>query len=397
MRVLVTEGAFKHTLAAVRSLGRRGIDVAVTSHLKHSMSFFSRYCKRRILTAYPNTEDFIRTLLEALTRENYDVLLPIGIQSTKLISQFRDRLAPLVKIPIPDYAVMEFASDKNRIIRMAQSCGISIPQTFCPEDIKEVDQISKSIQYPAVIKSPDESYTERVRYVNSSEDLIAAYTEIAGETRSVSLPSIQEYIVGEGYGFFALFNRGNPRAVFMHHRLREYPITGGPSTIAESVYIPELKEPGLRLLKALNWHGVAMVEFKKDGKDGTFKLMELNPKFWGSLELAIASGVDFPYLACQMALNGDVEPVMQYRTGLKFRWLFPDDVLGLLANLGNGSKVRAFFSEFSNGNIRYDIRLDDPIPTFIQLVATGAQIVKRIKGRKLRYPQGKAVLRAHDT
>lgn len=87
----------------------------------------------------------------------------------------------------------------------------------------------------------------------------------------------------------------------MHKRIRELYTMGGPSTCAISVYDPKLLDYGLKILGALNWHGIAMVEFKKDSKDGTFKLMEINPKFWGSLDLAIASGIDFPYLLYKMA------------------------------------------------------------------------------------------------
>ena len=86
-----------------------------------------------------------------------------------------------------------------------------------------------------------------------------------------------------------------------------------------------------------------MVEFKKDTRDGQFKLMEINPKFWGSLDLAIAAGVDFPYLAARMAAEGDIDPVEDYRVGVRFRWVF-DDAMRTLAAPGDlGAFVRDFF------------------------------------------------------
>ena len=94
----------------------------------------------------------------------------------------------------------------------------------------------------------------------------------------------------------------------MHRRIRERLVMGGPSTCAESVYDSKLLDYGLRVLKNLKWHGVAMVEFKKDSIDGEFKLMEINPKFWGSLDLAIASGVDFPYLLYNMTIRWRYKP-----------------------------------------------------------------------------------------
>ena len=112
---------------------------------------------------------------------------------------------------------------------------------------------------------------------------------------------------GEALGVSLLFNQNaEPRALFVHKRLREYPLSGGPSTLRESVVRPEVAELAVRLLRALNWFGLAMVEFKVDPRDGVPKLMEVNPKLWGSLSLAIASGVDFPALLYRLAMRGDV-------------------------------------------------------------------------------------------
>ncbi len=99
--------------------------------------------------------------------------------------------------------------------------------------------------------------------------------------------------------------------------------------MARSFYDPELQSIGIRILKKLNWHGVAMVEFKKDAKSGEYKLIEINPKFWGSLGLAIASGVDFPYLASKMCMEGDIEPVYDYDRNLIYRWILPDLIYSL--------------------------------------------------------------------
>ena len=149
------------------------------------------------------------------------------------------------------------------------------------------------------------------------------------------LPLIQESIPrkGEAFGVSALFNKDSKlRAVFVHKRLREYPVTGGPSTLRESVKNPKVQELGLKLLKALDWVGVAMVEFKVDPRDGEPKLMEINPRFWGSLQLAILSGVDFPYLIYRMAKEGDVKPILDYKIGVRCRWMFPGDFIHFLSN-----------------------------------------------------------------
>ena len=107
---------------------------------------------------------------------------------------------------------------------------------------------------------------------------------------------------------------------FMHHRIREYPVTGGASVCAESFSDVALKNEGMKLLDALKWEGVAMVEFKKDMKDGKYKLMEINPKLWGSLELAIVSGINFPELLAEAAV-GTLQSKESVYPGLRFQWL----------------------------------------------------------------------------
>ena len=90
---------------------------------------------------------------------------------------------------------------------------------------------------------------------------------------------LQEYIPGHGCGLFATYQNGACKRVFMHRRVREYPATGGVSSCAESFYDARLEFYGTRMLDALHWHGVAMVEFRRDARDGEYKLMEINPKF----------------------------------------------------------------------------------------------------------------------
>ena len=133
------------------------------------------------------------------------------------------------------------------------------------------------------------------------------------------------------------------------------------------------------MLDILQWHGVAMVEFKKDSRTGEYVLMEINPKFWGSLDLSIASGVDFPYLACRMALDGDIEPVFSYRVGTKFRWLFPGEVFH---GMTNPRSIPQLIREFFDEKTLSDIELTDIVPNIIEVGMTGAEFVLRVVQRR---------------
>ncbi|WP_054864889.1 ATP-grasp domain-containing protein [Methanosarcina barkeri] len=279
MKVLITDGEFKHSLAAVRALGKQGIEVISSSMYERNMSFYSKYCNKQYLYSDQiNEKVFISNLIDIIKQESCDVLLPIGFKSCMKISKYQQTLEQYVKVPLPNYEFMLIASDKNKTIKFAMEMGIPTPKTIFPMSIEEVKKISNDLQYPVVIKAPEESGS--VKYANNEKELMILYTQVCishpQQIESGKFPQIQEYIPGEGYGFFALFNHGEPRAIFAHKRLHEYPPTGGPSTMAQSIYDPDLNAIGLRLLKSLSWHGVAMVEFKKDIRDNTFKLIEIN-------------------------------------------------------------------------------------------------------------------------
>jgi predicted ATP-grasp superfamily ATP-dependent carboligase len=177
-------------------------------------------------------------------------------------------------------------------------------------------------------------------------------------------------------GVFACYDNGQPIAVFSHKRIREKPPSGGVSVLRESVPVdPLAAKYALALLDALSWHGVAMVEFKMDEHDGGFKLMEINGRFWGSLQLAIDSGVDFPLLIGQILAGIPASRIASYKTGIRSRWLW-GDIDGLLtlflksrtrlalpsSHPGRWRTLAAFLIPWYPG-LRYEVlSLSDPRP-----------------------------------
>ena len=168
---------------------------------------------------------------------------------------------------------------------------------------------------------------------------------------------------GETRGVSVLMDRaGAVWATFVHQRIREYPIDGGPSTLRVSVHDDVLVDRAVRLLREMGWSGMAMVEFKRDPRDGEFKLLEVYPRFVGSLQLAVDAGVDFPRLVHDAFLGGARPDPPDYRDGVMCRWLLPGDLLHFFANPQRWSLEPSFF-QFRAPNLGYDIcSLDDPGP-----------------------------------
>ncbi len=366
--VLLTDGSFKHTLAAVRSLGCKGIETTVVDSSFFAQSFYSRKCNRRYIVPTPSVspKNYVMTLKKILTKRHHDVILPIGWESNYYISMYRHLLEPYSKIPIADHNNMTIAANKDKTMKFADKIGVSIPLTFFPEKQEDIDQIVDTQRFPLVIKGSVDA--GHVFYAHSKEELLDYFKRL----RKFH-PIVQEYIQGYGCGFFALYDRGKCRAFFMHRRIREYPLTGGPSTAAEAYYSKDLLYQGRKLLDALDWNGVAMVEFKHDASDGKYKLMEINPKFWGSLELAIVSGVDFPYLTYKMAMGEKFEPIEKYNTNSKFRWPFPGDLLHYLS----AGRMSKFIKLFGDPRYEDDVVLRDICPLSMQLVLTLNSLRKR--------------------
>jgi len=359
--VLVTDASKRETLAIVRSLSKKGIAVTVGEDRKLCCSFFSKYIKNKII--YPNPAEnpfsFIKSIYELVKRSKYDVIFPVDDQTTILFSKYKDKLSKYTKVPVADYETIMKGRDKAKTIKIAMGNGIPCPKTYFVDDIEEIRK--DEIEFPVVIKPRESSGARGIVYVNSLEELMREYKKVK---KRYGTPLIQEYIPHNGghYSVCALFNHDSePRAIFVYKELRQYPITGGPATFSVSVEKTDVLKYAIKLLKAMKWYGVAHLDFLIDSRDKKPKLLEVNPRFWSSLELAILSGVDFPYLLYKMALDGDVETVTKYETGIKLRFLVGD----ILWLLGTKNKLKALpeFLKFMDGSIGYAIwSLDDPKP-----------------------------------
>ena len=330
MDVLVTDGNQRSTLAVVRALGREGIAVTVGETEESSLAGSSKYCGRQLRYPSPSTDgaQFLAVLARELAGGRYRLVLPMTDVTTRLLAR-KPELAAFAKVPFPGEEAIELAQNKRRVLLLARRLGIRCPETWMLDEKDKIEDAAAKARYPVVIK-PRFSRYERdgkwvhgeVQFAHDAEDLRQKYR--ASHAR-VPFPLVQERIVGEGRGVFLLLWNGELKAAFCHRRLREKPPWGGPSVYCESAALDEkLVEQSLRLLQAIGWQGPAMVEFKMDQRDGFAKLMEINGRFWGSLQLAIDAGVNFPLLLFRLAMGENVPAQFDYAVGIRSRWLLGD-------------------------------------------------------------------------
>jgi predicted ATP-grasp superfamily ATP-dependent carboligase len=378
MRILVTDGNTRSALAAVRSLGRRGHEVIVAATSQPSLAGASRHASG--LATYPdpiaNTQSFMPAIAQIVRERNIDVLMPMTEISTLLVTGERDLLPPGCRLPFPSVEVVDRAADKAYVLALADSLGIPIPRMQVIASAGDARAHERSLTFPTVIK-PARSRVRRgagwistsVAYAPTAAAMHAHLASLAPEAFPVLL---QERIVGPGAGVFACCDHGKVIALFAHRRLREKPPSGGVSVLCESAPLdPVLADQATRLLGALGWHGPAMVEFKRDDRDGSARLMEINGRFWGSLQLSVDAGVDFPHLAAEIAAGRTPPSPPEYRIGVRSRWL-AGDLDALLMRLFHSDKtlnlpathpgrMRSLWNFFlSNGrDLHYEIERSD--------------------------------------
>ncbi|HLD46164.1 MAG TPA: ATP-grasp domain-containing protein, partial [bacterium] len=177
-------------------------------------------------------------------------------------------------------------------------------------------------------KGKQEAGVNVIDYVEHHRDLLGKYHALCEKhnLEGSLLPMLQEYIKGYGCGFFALYDHGKCCVTFQHRRIREMPPSGGRSVAAETGFNPLVAEYGKQILDALQWHGLAMVEFKVDESGRPF-LMEINAKLWGSIELAISAGVNFPQMMVDLHLGKQPAIDVCRKSKLRYTWPFNGDIM----------------------------------------------------------------------
>lgn len=330
-RALVCDVRYRMSLPVIRSLGQTGITVDAadldTIPPAKSLGFYSRYTDRKLHLPAPDSGTYLAALEKACGNAR-PTILPVGIDSLLILAAKQKAVRNFADIAVSEPEQFALANDKAALMTHAASIGIPTPKTTTLSDGESISDLAARVTYPVVIKyragellhlDPKDRYT----IVSDA----ARFQMIFSKMHALQpFPLVQQYITGDGYGVSAVFDiEHNPLEVFCHRRIREYPVTGGPSSLCISAWEETLVHYAVSLLRSLEWVGVAMVEFKGTPQSG-FYLMEINPRFWGSLALAPLSGCNIP-LALHRAARGELAtsaPAPNYKVGKKMQFFLQD-------------------------------------------------------------------------
>jgi predicted ATP-grasp superfamily ATP-dependent carboligase len=401
MDVIILDGNQRPALAMTRSLGRRGISVFIGEESSPSLASCSRYCRGPFSYRSPfkDSSGFIDDIANRFEPHGDKILIPVTDVTLSEVLARRDRPGLQFIVPFEAYEKYEGVSNKIHLFELARRLEIPMPATeigIQPLDEDHLLSTVNNMGFPVVLKpvssrirTGDGWIAAGVRYARDERDLMARLAEEPFRSHPFL---IQERIEGAGIGIFLLMKEGDVLARFAHRRIREKPPSGGVSVLCESIRPPESAlESAVRLLRELAWSGIAMVEFKWDRLDDKPKLMEVNARPWGSLQLSISAGVDFPYLLYRFALGDPVRGPEEYKVGMKTRWELGDldhllirakrnsDALFLPPDAPSRSSVFGnFFMDFFRSSVENEVfRTDDPRPFFFEMARYAEHVLGR--------------------
>ena len=390
---LVLDAMQRQSLVTVRSLGHRGLRVAALETSSFVPTFSSRWCQQRFCApSYEQgVEPYLTYLEQLLDHTGPSVLITSSDGTLALIRQFRERLERRVRIALAKEPALAIAVSKERTLEIAKGLGLNIPKGVRVEKVSEVPAALREIGLPAVVK-PAESWVwgeQRgarfaSRLVTTSDEArlaVEELTHLGGKTL------FQQFLSGKREAISFLYAHGEIYARFAQWAKRTEPPLGGQSVLRQSIAVPpDLGEQAERLVRAIELEGYSEVEFRRD-RAGVPYLMEINPRLSASVEIAVRSGVDFPYLLYQWASGERIDKVEHYRTGNWMRYLEGDILTTLQALIQHGRPgvtppAHALFDFFLSflkpmGYDYFDWK--DPLPAWTATIEFGRYIIRRLR------------------
>lgn len=327
-QALILDARLRQALVTVRSLGMRGLQVVALEHTPVP-TFASRWCPRSVVCpADEGTEEYLTFLEDVLQYTGVRVIIPSSDGTIALLRQHRVRLEQHVHLALASEPAMSIAVNKEQTLSVAKQLGLGIPEGVTVRSPDEISEALRDVGLPAVVK-PVESWLwgeeqgARLvsRLVTTPEEARQAVDEL---TRLGGATLFQKFLSGKREAVSFLYAGGIMHARFAQWAKRTEPPLGGQSVLRQSIAVPtDIGDQAERLVREIDLEGYSEVEFRRDSK-GIPYLMEINPRLSASVEIAVRSGVDFPYLLYQWANGEPIDTVTSYRTGGWMRYLKGD-------------------------------------------------------------------------
>lgn len=375
---------FDTGLAVVRSLGKFGVPVVGLDFDPSMPGFKSKFCRPLICPHPVHHPDRLLELLiaEGKKTKHPGILFPASDAFLLFVSRYRTELSPFFRFTLPSRDIIESIADKHKQYELARQSGILCPQTFFPKNLSDAERFKGLIDYPAIIKACY-SYQWQEKFPKTKGFKVHDHRELVDKIREL-LPTgirimVQSIIPGVNTNHFKVCTyinaAGETLALFALRKIRQYPVEFGVGSCVESIHSEELIRLGMTFFNGIAYRGVGSIEFKKDERDGRFKLIELNPRYWQQNGLTQACGIDFATIQYLDLAGQDPAPQRHYRTGIK--WLDPmADFQSFLAHRQNGRlSFGSWIRSLRGTRVFSTWAVNDPGP-FLRDIEYGWKLIK---------------------
>jgi len=370
-------GDHVQSLNLIRSFGRRNIPTYLLHNKNICIARFSRYSKFIKIPSVNSDSLFLDFLIKLAGKKQVMnwILMPTNDKFVYFLSKHKRILEKYYKIPVPMLDTIKFAYNKKLTYLICKKNNIPTPTTFLPEGLEDLSSIIKDIKLPAIIKPAVSSHfyqktKVKVFPVSSKDELLQKYKK-ASAIIDASEIMIQEVIPGGPefvYNFSSFFKNKECIAYWTGRKIRQKPMKYGVSTFAESVWEPDLLKWGVRFLKAIDYYGISAIEFKKDFRDGEFKLIDVNLRTWNHHDLATQCGVDLPYLLYQDMVGKSLNYIQSFKENVKWMHICTDLGVGITEILKGNIKLMEYLSTLKGEKKFAVFSLDDPLPFFVEIL-----------------------------
>jgi len=367
---VVAEVGWANGLAAIRSLGRHGLRVIAVDSRTYALGFRSRYAEPRIAPDPLDDEDGYIAAFKAIAAETDDVLpvFPTHDEHVNALARHADELEERYRFPFPRWSVLERVQSKRHQLDTAETIGFPVPRTFHPRSADEAQAAGAELGFPLIVKPAAPAGFRRTHNTQLFRCENAAELARAYEDAAQYEPMVQELVPGGAEEMYTLGSYisadGEALGLFSGRKVRQTRGFMGVARVGEAIWVDEVVEQGLALLRALSFHGISQVEMIRDPRDGRYKLIEVNPRLWQWHSLAAACGVDLPWIAYRDLIGDPLPAVLSHESGK--RW-----AITLMAGASHAMQrppyVDAVFTR------------DDPKPALVHLGRLAHRGIRRSK------------------
>ncbi|MEJ5976958.1 carboxylate--amine ligase [Novosphingobium sp. PS1R-30] len=378
-------------LTVIRELGERGLPLLAQGKTPQALGRYSKHVKHFVGTSAPIAE----WLPQLVAQHGIEAILAYSEHHLLQLAALKGALGDC-RVLVPDAGRLATVLDKQRTFAAAARVGISVPASWSPALGENFAEKAAALAYPVAIKWPDPNDVasalaaqgldlEKVEYAKSAQELLA----ILRRYDAVGLwPLVQTWCPGQGLGQMLHMHGGRATLRFQHKRLREWPPTGGVSSFCEAVPLDQHQaqmDLSEALLREIGWEGPAMVEYRHDPATGSYWLMEINGRFWGSIPLAYHAGAHFAWETYRCRVLGQSDAAQPELKSRRARYVIPDSkhIVAILrdSRLPLGRRLRAtigFLADFGDPRVRYYVwSWRDPKPFFGDMLAIVRRALRR--------------------